>query len=358
MSCRSCREGLRADLLYMDLGVSSLQVDARGRGFSYSYDAPLDMRMDPAQELDARVILNDWPEERLAAIFSEYGEERYSRQIARELVRRRERERVRHDHRARRRDQAAVPAPAQFGARPSGAARVPGDPDRGQRRAQLARPRPSGGLEAAAPGRAHGRDLVPLARGPAGQAVPGRARARLHLPARPAGLRLRPRAAGRADHTPGRQADRGRARAQSARPFGKAARGPEARATTNGRFVPSRPARPRRHHRRPHAGRQAPPARDGRRAAASRTHRRVPGPRAPGARAETAATAAARSRRVAAARRSFAAARAGHDRLACRARGTFAARLPVARPPAARAGLDRAARRAADRARGPERLAA
>ena len=81
--------GLRADLLYMDLGISSVQVDARERGFSYSYDAPLDMRMDPAQALDARTVVNEWPEERLAAIFREYGEERYARPIAREIARRR-----------------------------------------------------------------------------------------------------------------------------------------------------------------------------------------------------------------------------------------------------------------------------
>ena len=49
-------EGLAADLVYLDLGISSMQVDARERGFSYSYDAPLDMRMDPGQELDARTV--------------------------------------------------------------------------------------------------------------------------------------------------------------------------------------------------------------------------------------------------------------------------------------------------------------
>src|SRR5215468_5226964 len=53
-------EGVRADMVYLDLGMSSMQVDTRERGFSYAYDAPLDMRMDPAQELTAREILNTW----------------------------------------------------------------------------------------------------------------------------------------------------------------------------------------------------------------------------------------------------------------------------------------------------------
>jgi 16S rRNA (cytosine1402-N4)-methyltransferase len=82
-------EELRADLVYLDLGVSSMQVDTRERGFSYSYDAPLDMRMDPGQELDARAIVNDWDERRLAQIFRRYGEDPNARRIARELVRRR-----------------------------------------------------------------------------------------------------------------------------------------------------------------------------------------------------------------------------------------------------------------------------
>ena len=82
-------EGFRADLVYLDLGISSMQVDARERGFSYSYDAPLDMRMDPGQDLDARQIVNEWDERRLAQLFRRYGEDPNARIIARELVKRR-----------------------------------------------------------------------------------------------------------------------------------------------------------------------------------------------------------------------------------------------------------------------------
>jgi 16S rRNA (cytosine1402-N4)-methyltransferase len=84
-------EGLPADLVYLDLGISSMQVDARERGFSYSYDAPLDMRMDPGQTLDARAVVNDWDERQLAQIFRRYGEDPNARRIAREVVRRRRR---------------------------------------------------------------------------------------------------------------------------------------------------------------------------------------------------------------------------------------------------------------------------
>jgi 16S rRNA (cytosine1402-N4)-methyltransferase len=82
-------EGLEADIAYLDLGISSMQVDARERGFSYSYDAPLDMRMDPAQELDARTVVNEWDERQLAQVFRRLGEDPNARRIAREIVRRR-----------------------------------------------------------------------------------------------------------------------------------------------------------------------------------------------------------------------------------------------------------------------------
>jgi 16S rRNA (cytosine1402-N4)-methyltransferase len=78
-----------ADMVYLDLGVSSMQVDARERGFSYSYDAPLDMRMDPGQELSARDVVNDWPASRIAEVLRRFGEERNARGISRSIVRRR-----------------------------------------------------------------------------------------------------------------------------------------------------------------------------------------------------------------------------------------------------------------------------
>src|SRR5207237_7634266 len=85
-------EGLRADLVYLDLGMSSMQVDTWVRGFSYAYDAPLDMRMDPDQDLTAREIVNTWDERRLARLLRDYGEERYATQIARAIGRERRRE--------------------------------------------------------------------------------------------------------------------------------------------------------------------------------------------------------------------------------------------------------------------------
>src|SRR5919112_945133 len=108
-------EGLEADIAYLDLGISSMQVDARERGFSYSYDAPLDMRMDPGQELDARAVVNEWDERRLASAFQRYGEERYARPIARAIVRRRDSEPFETTGELAELIKSAVPAPARFG---------------------------------------------------------------------------------------------------------------------------------------------------------------------------------------------------------------------------------------------------
>jgi 16S rRNA (cytosine1402-N4)-methyltransferase len=82
-------EGLRPQLVYMDLGVSSLQLEAAERGFSYTYDAPLDMRMDPDLEVSAATVVNEWPEDRIAGVIRSFGEERHGRAIAAEIVRRR-----------------------------------------------------------------------------------------------------------------------------------------------------------------------------------------------------------------------------------------------------------------------------
>ncbi len=69
-----------------DLGVSSPQLDLANRGFSFRHSAPLDMRMDSSQKLTAATIVNHWEEQTLAKIFFEYGEERLSRRIARQIV--------------------------------------------------------------------------------------------------------------------------------------------------------------------------------------------------------------------------------------------------------------------------------
>src|SRR5438093_3757301 len=80
---------VRADAVLLDLGVSSMQLDRPERGFSYATDAPLDMRMDPSAELSAADLVNEAEERELALMFRRYGEERYARQIARAIVRRR-----------------------------------------------------------------------------------------------------------------------------------------------------------------------------------------------------------------------------------------------------------------------------
>ncbi len=75
----------KVDGILLDLGVSSYQLDERNRGFSYLGENELDMRMDKSQDLTAKKVINNYPEEELAKIIYEYGEERYSRQIARNI---------------------------------------------------------------------------------------------------------------------------------------------------------------------------------------------------------------------------------------------------------------------------------
>ncbi|WP_195918462.1 16S rRNA (cytosine(1402)-N(4))-methyltransferase RsmH [Pediococcus acidilactici] len=80
------------DGILYDLGVSSPQFDDAQRGFSYRYDAPLDMRMDQSQELTAQAVVNEWSYNDLVRIFFRYGEEKYAKQVARRI------EKVREQH--------------------------------------------------------------------------------------------------------------------------------------------------------------------------------------------------------------------------------------------------------------------
>ena len=82
------------DGMLFDLGVSSPQLDEGSRGFSYMLEAPLDMRMDKADNIDAWFIVNRWPEEKIMRILRDYGEERYANRIAGNIVRAREKKPV------------------------------------------------------------------------------------------------------------------------------------------------------------------------------------------------------------------------------------------------------------------------
>lgn len=107
-------EETQADYVYMDLGMSSMQVDTWERGFSYAYDAPLDMRMDPDQELTAHVVVNEWDERQIARLLKEYGEERYAGKIARAIVRERAQAPIETTQALVEVLKSAIPVPAQF----------------------------------------------------------------------------------------------------------------------------------------------------------------------------------------------------------------------------------------------------
>jgi 16S rRNA (cytosine1402-N4)-methyltransferase len=109
------QNGVEADAVLLDLGVSSMQIDRPERGFSYAVDAPLDMRMDPSADVTAAGFVNEAAERDLATIFKRYGEERYARQIARAIVRRRKEERFERTSDLVETIKSAIPAPARFG---------------------------------------------------------------------------------------------------------------------------------------------------------------------------------------------------------------------------------------------------
>ena len=84
----------KIDGALLDLGVSSFQLDNPERGFSYMHDAPLDMRMDKDSSLTAETVVNDYPEDQLAKIIKDYGEERWASRIAQFIARERKKERI------------------------------------------------------------------------------------------------------------------------------------------------------------------------------------------------------------------------------------------------------------------------
>jgi 16S rRNA (cytosine1402-N4)-methyltransferase len=106
---------LQADAVLLDLGVSSMQIDRPERGFSYAVDAPLDMRMDPSAERSAKEVVNETGERELANVFRRYGEERFSRQIASAIGRRRREQPYERTSELVETIREAIPAPRRFG---------------------------------------------------------------------------------------------------------------------------------------------------------------------------------------------------------------------------------------------------
>jgi 16S rRNA (cytosine1402-N4)-methyltransferase len=108
--------GVQVDAMLFDLGVSSMQIDRPERGFSYAADAPLDMRMDPSADVTAADVVNEYSERELQTILRRYGEERYTRQIARAIVRQRRKRPFERTGELVDTIKGAIPTPARFGA--------------------------------------------------------------------------------------------------------------------------------------------------------------------------------------------------------------------------------------------------
>lgn len=106
---------VQADAVLLDLGVSSMQIDRPDRGFSYAVDAPLDMRMDPSADRSAKEVVNETGERELADVFRRYGEERFSRQIASAIGRRRREQPYERTSELVETIREAIPAPRRFG---------------------------------------------------------------------------------------------------------------------------------------------------------------------------------------------------------------------------------------------------
>lgn len=107
--------GVEADAILLDLGLSSMQIDRSERGFSYAADAPLDMRMDTSEARSAADVVNEADERELADVFRRYGEERFARPIARAIVRRRRERPFERTSELVDVIRSAIPAPRRFG---------------------------------------------------------------------------------------------------------------------------------------------------------------------------------------------------------------------------------------------------
>jgi len=200
------------DIIYLDLGVSSMQLDRRERGFSYAYDAPLDMRMDPALPVSAEDLVNTLSVDELTDIFRRYGEERYAKNIARRIVAQRARRPLVSTGDLVEAIKSSIPTPARFAA---------GNPAR--RVFQALRIVVNDELESLARGleeayrvlRSGGRlGVISFhSLGPHGQGLLQATDGRLHLSAGTAGLRLRPPPDHACDH--GQTSDSPRARGRS-----------------------------------------------------------------------------------------------------------------------------------------------
>ena len=148
--------GIKADAILLDLGISSMQVDRPERGFSYATDAPLDMRMDPSSEQTAAAIVNTWDEPELVSVFRRFGEERFAAPIARAIVRRRAERPFTRTGDLVDVIKLAIPTPARFGEGHPAKRVFQALAHRGERRARPAR----GGAPAGARDAATGRPLA------------------------------------------------------------------------------------------------------------------------------------------------------------------------------------------------------
>ncbi len=108
-----------ADGILLDLGVSSWQFDQGDRGFSYNYDAPLDMRMDTRKDLSAAVIVNEYPEEEIRRILRDYGEEKFASNIASNICKARSKKKIETTFELNEIIKDSIPAKFRAGGHPS-----------------------------------------------------------------------------------------------------------------------------------------------------------------------------------------------------------------------------------------------